>query len=68
MMGAKTCTAGLMGEGGRRCWNRNSVENQGNLATAYNYYCKAALTVIGNRAAQRNAMNKSARRDEKGGR
>jgi hypothetical protein len=51
-MGAKTCTAGLMGVGGRRCWNEKSVENQGISATAY-IISKAALTVIGDRTAQR---------------
>jgi hypothetical protein len=35
-MGAKTCTARLMGEGGGRCWNGNSVEVSGSWATASN--------------------------------
>jgi hypothetical protein len=35
VMGAKTCTAGLIVEGGRRCWNVKGVENQG-MATVYN--------------------------------
>lgn len=30
-MGAKTCTAGLIGEGGRLCCDRKRVENQGTL-------------------------------------
>jgi hypothetical protein len=62
--GSENVYCGTYGRGGRRCW----------MGTAWkireprrpHIIDKAALTVIGNRAAQRNVTYKSAGRDERG--